>query len=134
MPTLIIGMGGKPKGKMKPSMGPPPNPFAKKDALPPAAKAPMAAKPKMGAGAGVALGDEKEAAADGDETLSPVDVGYGVGICRTCAHMGEDGMCVKYKFPVEEEARCIGGYEAKHEEAEGAGEGVDAGELAELGG
>lgn len=135
MPSaLIIGV-GKPK-KKAPSMPPPSFPGSKKEdpavdvevaaPKPKSAAPPMAPKPKKMAtpppAAAIALGDEPEATPDGDETLQPQDVDYSANdLCGSCAHMGEDGSCVKYKFPVEETGHCAGGFEPR--EAEGGGEG-----------
>lgn len=145
MPALVMKFGGnKPKPKSKPPTMPPP-PFPKdaeeKDEAPPSdAPAPAPAKPKApgppkldvavvtgGAGptpkkpfppakaSGMPVGDEPEAMPDGDETLQPMDVGYGLGSCHSCAHMDGE-QCVKYGFPVEGEGHCLSGYEARHDE------------------
>lgn len=126
--AVIIGV-GKPK---KATMGPPPFPGAKPKApggaapqidvavgMPPKPKAavpsPAPAAPKPGS---MPVGDEPEATPDGDETLQPADVDYSANdLCGSCAHMGEDGSCVKYRFPVEESGHCAAGYEPKQAEA-----------------
>ena len=49
--------------------------------------------------------------------IDPEDVDYSSGdLCGSCAHMGGDGNCMKYGFPVDEQGHCEAGYEPKHQQ------------------
>jgi len=55
--------------------------------------------------------------------ISPEDVNYQAGNqCGGCAHMGQDGACVRYGFPVTEDGNCLSGYEPKHQQQMGGQE------------
>lgn len=64
-------------------------------------------------------GDPNEAAENepeggGSVTIGPEDVDYSdQDLCETCANMGADGNCSKYKFPVDKTGHCEAGYEPK---------------------
>ena len=101
---LLIGIGpaGRDSGPPMPKkystpgteQGPPPRPNHQE---PDQDEKPMAGR-GGGAGGGVQIG--------------PEDVEYKSGdLCGKCAHMGGDGMCMKYQFPVDEEGHCEAGFE-----------------------
>lgn len=109
MPAIILI-----RNKKKRAMGPPPPPSKKKTM--PAPKRAAAEPPPPPPGLDDSATDP-DAADEGNEsahTVGPEDVDYSSGdLCGSCEHMGEDGNCSKYGFPVSQDGHCEAGYEPK---------------------
>ena len=64
--------------------------------------------------------DDRNRPQVGGYQVGPEDVEYKSGdLCGSCAHMGNDGNCMKYGFPVDEQGHCEAGYEPKHQQMGG---------------
>ncbi len=117
-PSLMVAIGIG-KRKVKGDEGPPPSRFTKpgvKEAAPVEDKISEEIPPTLDTSTedtgATSLDGLDTTGATGVKGITPEEVDYSDSdLCGQCLHMGDDGNCDRYGFPVQESGHCEAGFE-----------------------